>query len=78
MQVRLGLFEKIRRNRGSAIQVLSNSSHPMPQSVRDAAARYLPKGTSLQSADDVISLMYSYDVIEETKAVLAASVSEQG
>lgn len=77
MEVRLGLFEKIRRDRGSAIQVLSNSGPPMPQSVRDAAAKYLPKGTSLQNQDDVINVIFSYDVIGKTKAILATSVSGQ-
>jgi salicylate hydroxylase len=77
MEERLGLFEQIRRNRGSAIQVLSNSGPPMPQSVRDAAAKYLPKGTSLQNQDDVINVIFSYDVIGQTKALLATSVSTQ-
>ena len=77
MEERLGLFEQIRRNRGSAIQVLSNSGPPMPQSVRDAAAKYLPNGTSLQNQDDVINVIFSYDVIGQTKALLATSVSTQ-
>jgi salicylate hydroxylase len=49
----------------------------MPQSVRGAAAKYLPKGTSLQNQDDVINVIFSYDVIGKTKAILAASVSGQ-
>ena len=77
MKERLGLFEQFRRNRGSAIQVLSNSGPPMPQSVRDAAAKYLPRGTSLQNQDDVIDLIFSHDVIGRTKAILATTVSEQ-
>jgi salicylate hydroxylase len=77
MKERLGLFEQIRRDRGSAIQVLSNSGPPMPQSVRDAALKYLPKGTSLQNQDDVINVIFSYDVIGKTKAILAASVAGQ-
>lgn len=75
MSERLGLFEQVRRNRGSAIQVLSNSGPPMPQSVRDAALRYLPKGTSLENQDHVIDVIFSYDVIGKTKAVLATSVA---
>jgi len=75
LEKRLGLFEKIRRDRGSAIQTLSNSGPPMPQSVRDAALKYLPKGTNLQNQDDVINVIFSYDVVGETKEVLAASLS---
>lgn len=77
MKARLGLFEQIRRNRGSAIQVLSNSGPPMPQSVRDAAAKYLPEGTSLQNQDDIVDIIFSYDVIAKTNEVLAASVSRE-
>ena len=75
MDLRLGLFEQVRRNQGSAIQVLSNSGPPTPQSVRDAAAKYLPRGTSLQNQDHVIDVIFSYDVIGKTKAILAASVA---
>lgn len=74
MSRRLDLFEEIRRGRGSAVQVLSNSNPPMPQSVRDDASRYLPKGTRLQSQDDVLHAIFSYDVISKAKEVLAAEV----
>ena len=49
----------------------------MPQSVRDAAAKYLPRGTSLQSQADVFDVIFSFDVIGEAKAVLATSESGQ-
>ncbi|GKT49753.1 FAD-dependent monooxygenase OpS4 [Colletotrichum spaethianum] len=77
LDMRLGLFENIRRGRGSAIQTLSNSGPPMPQSVRDAAAQFLPEGTSLQSQDDVIDVIFSHDVVGKTKEILEASVSGQ-
>ncbi|EFQ33706.1 FAD binding domain-containing protein [Colletotrichum graminicola] len=77
MDARLGLFETVRRGRGSAIQTLSNSGPPVPQSVRDAAAEYLPEGTILQNQDDIVDLLFSYDVIGNTKAILAASPAEQ-
>jgi salicylate hydroxylase len=71
IETRLRLFEQIRRNRGSSLQILSSSSHPAPQSVRDAAAKYLPDGKELKNADDVTEYLFSYDVIKECKAVLA-------
>ncbi|KAK0648458.1 FAD binding domain-containing protein [Cercophora newfieldiana] len=77
MKERLELFEKIRKGRGSAIQLLSHSTFPTPQSTFDAAAKHLPEGTKLQNQDDVIELIFSYDVIGETKAVLAASLAGQ-
>ena len=70
---RLQLFEQVRRNRGSALQILSNTNPPAPQSVRDAAAAYLPSGTRLDSTDDINDYVFSFDVIGECKAVLAAA-----
>lgn len=69
---RLQLFEKVRRNRGSALQILSNVSPPAPQSVRDVAAEYVP-GNRLDSIDDVNEYVFSFDVIAESKAALAAA-----
>ena len=73
LEERLQLFEQVRRNRGSALQILSNTNPPAPQSVRDAAAAYLPDGTKLDSTDDINDYVFSFDVIEECKAALAAA-----
>jgi len=70
---RLQLFEQVRRNRGSALQILSNTNPPAPQSVRDAAAAYLPGGMRLDSTDDMNDYVFSFDVIRECKAALAAA-----
>ncbi|RYP28642.1 hypothetical protein DL767_007124 [Monosporascus sp. MG133] len=72
VEERLQLFEQVRRNRGSALQILSNTNPPAPQSVRDAAAAYLPSGTRLDSTDDINEYVFSFDVVRECKAVLAA------
>ncbi|KAI3390932.1 hypothetical protein diail_8347 [Diaporthe ilicicola] len=72
IESRLQLFEKVRRNRGSALQILSNHNPPLPQSVRDAAAEYVP-GNRLDSTDDVNEYVFSFDVIAESKAALAAA-----
>ncbi|KAK0728743.1 salicylate hydroxylase-like protein [Lasiosphaeria miniovina] len=70
---RLQRFEQVRRNRGSALQVLSNTNPPVPQSVRDAAAKYLPAGSRLDSTDDVNEYVFSFDVLAESKAALATA-----
>lgn len=68
---RLRLFEKVRRNRASSVQILSNTSPPAPQSVLNAAAKYLPEGKKLGNADDINDYLWSFDVIKESKTVLA-------
>ena len=69
---RLQLFEQVRRNRGSALQVLSNTNPPAPQSVREAAAKYIP-GSRFNSTDDINDYVFSFDVIAESKAALATA-----
>lgn len=69
---RLQLFEKVRRSRGSALQILSNVPPPAPQSVRDVAAEYVPDN-KLDSTDEVNDYVFSFDVIAESKAALATA-----
>ncbi|KAA6406432.1 MAG: salicylate hydroxylase [Lasallia pustulata] len=71
LEARLGLFEQTRRNRASAVQILSNTSPPVPESVRDAAARYLPDGKRFENMDDINEYLWSFDVVKESKAALA-------
>lgn len=77
MKMRLELFEKVRRDRGSAIQTLSNSAHPTPQSVRDAATKYLPKGMRLKNQNDMTDFIFSFDVVSKTQEILAIHESGQ-
>ena len=72
IEERLQLFEQVRRNRGSALQVLSNTNPPAPQSVREAAAEYIP-GARFDSTDDINEYVFSFDVIAESKAALASA-----
>jgi salicylate hydroxylase len=71
IESRLRLFEKVRRNRGSSLQILSNSSPPAPQSTLDAAAKYLPSGKKLENTNDINDYVFSFDVIKECTKVLA-------
>ena len=69
IESRLRLFEQVRRNRASAVQTLSNCSPPASQTVLDAAAKYLPDGKRLENMSDVNEYLWSFDVVEECKAV---------
>ena len=71
IEVRLRLFEQVRRNRAAAVQTISNSSPPAPESVRDAAASYLPGDKKFRNMDDINEYLWSFDVIGQSKAVLA-------
>ena len=71
IEPRLRLFEQVRRNRGSSIQILSNHIPPTPQSDLDAAAKYLPDRKTLENTNDINEYMFSFDVVKEYVAVLA-------
>lgn len=73
IESRLQLFEQVRRNRGSALQILSNTNPPPPQSVREAAAKYVP-GSKFDSTDAINEYVLSFDVIAESKIALAAAL----
>lgn len=74
IESRLQIFEQVRRNRGSALQVLSNTNPPPPHSVREAAAKYVP-GAKFDSTDAINDYVLSFDVIAESKAALAATLA---
>lgn len=40
--VRLGLYEKIRRNRASLIQIFSNAGQDEAELIRQEASKYMP------------------------------------
>jgi salicylate hydroxylase len=75
LEERLQMFEQVRRGRGSALQVLSSINPPAPQSTRDAAAKFLPDGQRLDSTDEINDYVFSYDVIKESRSILAAAVA---
>lgn len=74
IESRLQIFEQVRLNRGSALQVLSNTNPPPPQSVREAAAKYVP-GAKFDSTDAINDYVLSFDVIAVSKAALAATLA---
>lgn len=68
---RLSLFEQVRTNRGCALQTLSSAPHPQPQSVRDAAAAYLPDNRQFQTPAEINEYTFGFDVIQEARKVVA-------
>jgi len=75
LEKRLQLFENVRRNRGSAIQILSSTNPPASQAIRDAASKYLPEGKKLDTTDDINDYIFSFDVLKESSEALAAALS---
>ncbi|KAF5877184.1 putative salicylate hydroxylase protein [Botrytis fragariae] len=78
LEKRLQLYEKVRKNRGSSLQILSNHSPPASQATRDEAAKYLPDGKTLNTTDDINDYVFSFDVIRECEMLLAGESIDGG
>ncbi|KAM0134782.1 hypothetical protein ACHAP3_005338 [Botrytis cinerea] len=78
LEKRLQLYEKVRRNRGSSLQILSNHSPPASQDIRNEAAKYLPDGKTLNTTEDINDYVFSFDVIRECEMLLAQELVDGG
>ncbi|KAK7964253.1 hypothetical protein PG988_011227, partial [Apiospora saccharicola] len=67
---RLELFESLRRNRCSAIQILSNAGQDEADRVRDAASKFLPIEDIPASTEDFVDFLFGYDVVKEAIAIM--------
>ena len=73
IEKRLQLFEQVRRNRGSALQILSSTNPPVSQATRDIAAGYIGENVKFNSTDEVNEYVFSFDVLKESREALAAA-----
>ncbi|KAK8079129.1 salicylate hydroxylase [Apiospora phragmitis] len=67
---RLALFESLRRNRCSAMQILSNAGQDEAERVREAASKFLPIQDIPKSADEFGDFNFGYDVVQEAVAIM--------
>ncbi|KAL2867850.1 putative salicylate hydroxylase [Aspergillus lucknowensis] len=68
---RLELFEKLRLNRASAIQIFSNAGQDESWKIREQAQRYLPKGAEVPSSPgEFMKHNFGYDVLHEARVLL--------
>ncbi|KAK8030012.1 hypothetical protein PG993_011303 [Apiospora rasikravindrae] len=67
---RLELFESLRRNRCSAIQILSNAGQDEAERVRDEAAKFIPIQDIPKSTEEFVDFNFGYDVVEEAIAIM--------
>ncbi|KAK8096636.1 hypothetical protein PG999_012580 [Apiospora kogelbergensis] len=67
---RLELFESLRRNRCSAMQILSNAGQDEAERVRDEAARFIPIQDIPISTEEFVDFNFRYDVVQEAIAMM--------
>ncbi|KAI0153906.1 salicylate hydroxylase [Pestalotiopsis sp. NC0098] len=64
--VRLALYEKIRRNRASLIQIFSNAGQDEAELIRQEASKYMPPEEIPKSPEEFFDFNFGYDVIQDT------------
>ncbi|KAL2859607.1 putative salicylate hydroxylase [Aspergillus pseudodeflectus] len=71
IQSRLALFEQVRVNRASAMQVFSNAGQDESWKIKEQAKKYLPEGAEVPSSPaEFMKHNFGYDVIADSKGVL--------
>ncbi|KAL2846350.1 putative salicylate hydroxylase [Aspergillus pseudoustus] len=71
VQSRLALFEQVRINRASALQVFSNAGQDESWKIREQARKYLPEGVEVPSSPgEFMRHNFGYDVIADSRRVV--------
>jgi salicylate hydroxylase len=66
---RLVLFENVRMNRASAIQIFSNAGQDEPWKIRERARKYLPDSVEVPSLpSEFMEHNFRYDVIKDSRS----------
>ncbi|KAL1894036.1 hypothetical protein Sste5346_006178 [Sporothrix stenoceras] len=63
---RLKLYEKIRRNRASIIQIFSNAGQDQPELIRKDASAFMPEDKIPKRPEDFFDYNFRYDIIEDS------------
>jgi salicylate hydroxylase len=71
IRCRLAIFEKIRLNRASAMQVFSNAGQDESWKIRERAKEYMPEGVEVSSSPpEFMAHNFRYDVLEDSRRQL--------
>ncbi|KAF4183783.1 hypothetical protein CNMCM7927_008827 [Aspergillus lentulus] len=71
IRCRLAIFEKIRLNRASAMQVFSNAGQDESWKIRERAKEYMPEGVEVPSSPpEFMAHNFRYDVLEDSRRQL--------
>ncbi|TIC91087.1 3-hydroxybenzoate 6-hydroxylase 1 [Colletotrichum higginsianum] len=63
---RLEVFERIRRNRASAVTIFSNAAQDEAEKIREAASRFVPADRIPTNPEGFYDFHFDYDIIEDS------------
>ncbi|KAJ2897396.1 FAD-dependent monooxygenase OpS4 [Zalerion maritima] len=63
---RIKMYEKIRINRASVMQIFSNAGQEEPERIRDEASKFIPADEVPKTPEEFFQYNFGYDVIRDT------------
>ncbi|GKT44440.1 FAD-dependent monooxygenase OpS4 [Colletotrichum spaethianum] len=66
VESRLRVYEDIRRNRASVMQIFSNAGQEEPELIQEEAAKYIPVDKVPKNPEDFFAYNFGYDIIRDS------------
>ncbi|GJC83659.1 3-hydroxybenzoate 6-hydroxylase 1 [Colletotrichum liriopes] len=66
VESRLRIYEAIRRNRASVMQIFSNAGQEEPELIREEAAKYIPAENVPKNPEEFFAYNFGYDIIRDS------------
>ncbi|KAL0940404.1 salicylate hydroxylase [Colletotrichum truncatum] len=66
VEKRLRVYENIRRNRASVMQIFSNAGQEEPQLIREEASKYIPADKVPKNPEEFFAYNFGYDIIRDS------------
>ncbi|KXH38033.1 FAD dependent oxidoreductase [Colletotrichum simmondsii] len=66
VETRLQVYESIRRNRASVMQIFSNAGQEEPELIREEAAKFIPADKVPKNPEEFFAYNFGYDIIRDS------------
>ncbi|KAF6819226.1 salicylate hydroxylase [Colletotrichum musicola] len=66
VEARLRVYEDIRRNRASVMQIFSNAGQEEPELIREEASKYIPVDKVPKNPEEFFAYNFGYDIIRDS------------
>ncbi|PMD63654.1 salicylate hydroxylase [Hyaloscypha bicolor E] len=70
LESRLQLFEEVRKNRASVMQIFSNAGQDEAEKIHKDAAKFIPAETVPKTPEDFYKFNFGYDVVRDSKQAM--------
>lgn len=74
LEQRLKIFEKVRMNRASVMQVFSNAGQDEPQKIHAEASKFIPAETVPKTPEQFFAYNFGYDIVRDSTQAMEREV----